>query len=239
MGLFDRLGRLVKSNINDVIDKAEDPEKMLKQIVDELGNDLLQVKTQVAGAIATEKQLYQKFQLHQEEAEKWAHRAELAVDKGDDALAREALTRKNSEQATATGFQQQWEEQKKSVTSLKDNLGKLESKITEAQTKKDLLIARSRRADAEKRIQQTLSTSGSAGAMSAFERLESKVNDKEAQAAAYGELNSDSLEDKFAALEAGGGNMDDELAQLKARAAQKQLGTATEAPKQIGPGSPS
>jgi phage shock protein A len=223
MSIFDRFSRLLKSNINDAIDKAEDPEKMLKQIVEELNDDLLKVKTQVASAIATEKQLYQKHQQFQEEAEKWQARAELAVDKGDDELAREALQRKKTAQTTADGFRQQWEESKKSVGVLKENLGRLESKISEAQTKKELLIARSRRADAEKRIQQTLSKSGSSNALAAFERLEGKVNEKEAQAAAYGELAGDSLESRFEKLSAGP-PVDDELALLKAKRENKLLG---------------
>ena len=224
MGLFDRFSRLVKSNVNDIIDKAEDPEKMAKQLVEELQNDLMQVKTQVASAIATEKQLYQKAIQYQDEADKWQARAELAVDKGDDDLAREALSRKKTTQQTADGFKQQWEESKKSVGNLKDNLNKLELKISEIQTKKDLLIARSRRADAETRIQQTLSKSGTSNALSAFERLEGKVNEREAQAQAYGELAGDSLEDRFAKLGSGPA-VDDELAMLKAAKERKLLGS--------------
>jgi phage shock protein A len=228
MALFDRIARLFKSNVNDMIDKSEDPEKMLKQIVEELNEDLLQVKTQVASAIATEKQLYTKYQQFQSEAEKWAQKAEVAVDKGADDLAREALQRKVTTQQTADGFRNQWEEQKKSVAVLKDNLNKLESKISEAQTKKDLLIARSRRADAEKRIQQTLSKSGQSSALGAFERMEAKVLDNESQAAAYGELNTDSLESRFEALGTGSAAVDDELAQLKARKAAPQLPSGSE-----------
>lgn len=223
MALFDRIARLFKSNVNDMIDKSEDPEKMLKQIVEELNEDLLQVKTQVASAIATEKQLYTKYQQFQTESDNWAKKAEMAVDKGADDLAREALQRKVTTQQTADGFRNQWEEQKKSVAVLKDNLNKLESKISEAQTKKDLLIARSRRADAEKRIQQTLSKSGQSSALGAFERMEAKVLDKESTAAAYGELAGDTLESRFEALGTGTAAVEDELAQLKARKQAPQL----------------
>jgi len=223
MALFDRIARLFKSNVNDMIDKAEDPEKMHKQIVEELNQDLLQVKTQVASAIATEKQLYTKYQQFQTESDNWAKKAEMAVDKGADDLAREALQRKVTTQQTADGFRNQWEEQKKSVAVLKDNLNKLESKISEAQTKKDLLIARSRRADAEKRIQQTLSKSGQSSALGAFERMEAKVLDKESTAAAYGELAGDTLESRFEALGTGTAAVEDELAQLKARKQAPQL----------------
>lgn len=223
MSIFDRLGRLFKSNVNDMIDKAEDPEKMLKQIIEELNQDLLQVKTQVAASIATEKQLYTKYQQFQTESEKWEQKASLALDKGDEGLAREAMQRKVTSQQTADGFRQQWEEQKKSVSLLKDNLTKLESKISEAQTKKDLLIARHRRANAEERIQQTLSKSGSNSALGAFERMEAKVLEKESSAAAYGELAGDSLEARFDALGTGGAAVDDALAQLKAKKAAPQL----------------
>lgn len=228
MALFDRIARLFKSNVNDIIDKAEDPEKMVKQIVEELNQDLLQVKTQVASSIATEKQLYTKYQQFQNDADKWAQKAELAVDKGADDLAREALQRKVNAQQAADGFRVQWEDQKKSVAVLKDNLGKLEGKIAEYATKKDLLIARHRRADAEKRIQQTMSRTGTNSALGAFERMEAKVLDNESQAAAYGELNSDSLESRFEALGTGSAAVDDELAQLKARKAAPQLPPGSE-----------
>jgi phage shock protein A len=228
MSIFDRLGRLFKSNVNDMIDKAEDPEKMLKQIIEELNNDLLQVKTQVAAAIATEKQLYTKYQQFQSEADKWQQKAEMAVDKGEDDLAREALQRKATNQQTADGFKAQWEEQKKSVSLLKDNLTKLESKIAEAQTKKDLLIARHRRANAEERIQKTLSKSGSSSALGAFERMEAKVLEKESSAAAYGELAGDSLEARFDALGTGSAAVEDALAQLKAKKAAPQLPAGSE-----------
>lgn len=228
MALFDRIARLFKSNVNDIIDKAEDPEKMVKQIVEELNQDLLQVKTQVASSIATEKQLYTKYQQFQNDADKWAQKAELAVDKGADDLAREALQRKVNAQQAADGFRVQWEDQKKSVAVLKDNLGKLEGKIAEYATKKDLLIARHRRADAEKRIQQTMSRTGTNSALGAFERMEAKVLDNESQAAAYGELNTDSLESRFEALGTGSAAVDDELAQLKARKAAPQLPSGSE-----------
>lgn len=223
MGIFDRLARLVKSNVNDAIEKAEDPEKMLKQLMEELNNDLMQVKTQVAAAIASEKQLAMKQRQFAEEAEKWGQKAQLAVDKGEDDLAREALARRNTARQTADGFQAQWEDARKQVSMLKDSMSKLESKIAEANTKKDLLVARHRRAKAEEKIQKTLSRSGGSSALSAFERMEGKVMEGESRAAAYGELNSSSLEDRFASLGSGSADVEDELAQLKAAKDQKAL----------------
>ena len=225
MGIFDRLKRILSANINDAITQAEDPEKMLHQISEELNADLIQVKTQVASAIAIEKQLSQRARQAQEEADKWQQKAELAVDRNEDELAREALKRRATAQQTADSFRQQWEEQKKSVALLKENYAQLESKIAETRTKKDLLIARHRRAEAEKRIQQTLGRAGTSDAMSAFDRMEARVLDKESQAAAFGELNRDSLEDRFAALGSGPA-VDDELALLKA-ARNKSIGSGS------------
>jgi phage shock protein A len=228
MGLWDRISRLMKSNINDAIDKAEDPEKMVNQIVVELNEDLMQVRSQVASSIAIEKQLYQKYTQAQHDADKWQQKAELAVDKGEDDLAREALKRKNTSQQTSDGLKEQWEAQKKSVSMLKDNLAKLESKISEAQTKKDLLIARHRRAEAEKRIQSSLSKNAGSTSLAAFERMEQKVLEGESRAAALAELNTDSLEDKFDRL-GSGPPVDDELAALKAKKQAKLLGAGNPA----------
>ena len=230
MGLWDRFSRLLKSNINDAIDKAEDPEKMVNQIVVELNEDLIQVRSQVASSIAVEKQLYQKFQQNQSDADKYQAKAELALDKGDESLARECLKRKSTLQQTADGFKAQWEEQKKSVSVLKDNLMKLESKISEAQTKKDLLIARHRRAEAEKRIQSSLSKSAGSTSLAAFERMEQKVLEGESRASALAELNSDSLDEKIAQLDAG--DVDDDLAKLKAARQAKLLGAGDAAQAQ-------
>lgn len=216
MSIFDRISRIIKANLNDVLDKAEDPEKMLKQLLDEANENLMEVKTQTASAIAQLKQLEAKEREYQSEAEKWQAKAELAVTKGEDDLAREALARKKTAQSTADGFKAQVTAQHQSVDQLKASLGELESKIAEMNVKKDLLIARHRRAEAEQNIQKTMGKVGQSSALSAFERLERKVTDEEARAAAYGELNHDSLDDKFKQLESHS-DVDDELAALKAK----------------------
>lgn len=216
MSLLDRVGTLIRANINDLMDKAEDPEKMLKQIIMDMQNQLIQVKTQVAAAIADEQKLYQHYLENQDQSTTWQKKAELAVSKGEDDLAKQALQRRNSYQGTAEGFKVQYEEQKVQVEQLKVALEKLEAKIEEAERKKDLLIARSRRADAEKKIHDTMSGIGQGGAFESFDRLEEKVQDKEARAKAAAELDSDTLEDKFAALEKDG-DVDADLAALKAK----------------------
>src|ERR671935_1700123 len=201
MGILDRVSTLVRANINDLIDRAEDPEKVVKQLIADMNNQLLQVKTQVAASIADEKQLYQRYQDNQEKAIEWQQRAELAVEKGQDDLAREALMRRNAFQQTASGFKEQYEQQSRQVEVLKDALHQLESKIQEAQTKEELLIARSRRAKAETQIRTTLSGLDTSSAMAGLERMEEKVNREEARASALAELDHDTVDQRFALLE--------------------------------------
>ena len=222
MGLLDRVSTLVRANLNDLLDRAEDPEKVIKQLLIDMNNQLIQVKTQVAAAIADEKKLYQRYQEAQTQADEWQRKAELAVEKGEDDLAKQALARRNSFAQTAQGFQEQWQAQSAQVQTLKDALRTLESKIGEAETKKDLLIARSRRAKAEEQVQRTLGNVRGVGALSDFERLEGKVEEQEARAAAYTDLGTDTLDTQFAALEQET-EVDRQLAELKAKKAQPQL----------------
>src|SRR5919204_3272002 len=157
MGILDRVSTLMRANINDLIDRAEDPEKVVKQLIVDMNNQLLQVKTQVAASIADEKMLHQRYQDNEAKAVDWQQRAELAVEKGQDDLAREALSRRNAFAQTAQGFKEQYGHQSAQVEQLKQALQQLESKIQDAQTKQDLLIARSRRAKPETKIRTTLS----------------------------------------------------------------------------------
>ena len=216
MGILDRVSTLMRANINDLIDRAEDPEKVIKQLLADMKSQLLQVKTQVAAAIADEKQLRKKFEDNQRLADDWQRKAELAVERGDDNLAREALSRRNAFQTTASGFEEQYMEQARQVQTLKDVLRQLELKIDEAEAKKDLLIARARRAKAETQIRTTLSGLDSSGAMASFQRMEDKVNQQEARASALAELDSDTLEERFALMESES-EVDRQLAELKAK----------------------
>src|SRR5688572_9524066 len=135
VGLLDRVSTLVRANLNDLLDRAEDPEKVIKQVLIDMNNQLLQVKTQVAASIADEKRLYQRYQENEQKAKEWERKAELALDKGNEELAKEALSRRNSFGESATGFQAQWQEQKSQVESLKTALIQLERKISEAEAK--------------------------------------------------------------------------------------------------------
>lgn len=241
MGLFDRISAVLKSNLNSVVTKAEDPEKMLNQTVNDMQEDLVQLRQAVAQAIASEKRMEQQYQQAQSQADEWQRRAALAVSKGNDELAREALSRRKSFAESATGLKNQLEQQKKMVGTLKTNLTGLEGKISEAKAKKDLLVARARSAKATEQINSTLGRVNTGGAFSTFERMEEKVNELEARSQAVAELSTDSLEDQFKSLESGGG-VEDELLALKSQmgvlpesAPQKVLPSSGEDPKKPEP----
>jgi phage shock protein A len=156
MGLFDRLSRVVRANVNDLVSKAEDPEKVLEQAVIDMQEDLVQLRQAVARAIATQKRTEQQYNKNQQEANTWQQRAQLALSKGDENLAREALTRKKSFGDTAATLKLQLDQQSGNVDTLKRNLIALESKIAEAKTKKDMLKARANAAKAQKQLQETI-----------------------------------------------------------------------------------
>jgi phage shock protein A len=216
MGLFDRLSRVVRANINDLVSKAEDPEKVLEQAVVDMQEDLVQLRQAVARAIATQKRTEQQYNKNQSEANSWQQRAQLALSKGDENLAREALVRKKSFSDTATSLKTQLDMQSNQVVSLKRNLIALESKISEAKTKKDMLKARANAAKAQKQLQESMNNIGTSSAMGAFERMEDKVMQIEAESETAAELVGSGIEQQFAALEAGSG-VDDELAAMKAQ----------------------
>jgi phage shock protein A len=198
-----------------MVSKAEDPEKMLEQAVSDMQEDLVQVRQAVARAIAEQRQTEQKYSKDQSEANKWEQRAKLALSKGDENLAREALKRKKDFTETAAILKNQLDQQTVQVESLRKNLIALESKISEAKTKKNMLVARSRAAKANEQLQKTLGSIDTSSYVSAFERMEEKVVQIEARSQAYGELGGIGIENQFAALESGS-DVDDELALLKA-----------------------
>ncbi len=216
MGIFARIARLIKANINALISGAEDPEKVLTQIVEDMGTQLLEAKKQVAVAIADEKRLAKQVEAERGKAAEWERRAMLAVKANNDELAKEALARKQEHSAHAEQYQQQWQKQKASVDHLKLALRALNNKIEEAKRKKGLLIARQKRAEAQAKIQETMSGLRSASAFEAFDQMASKVEQMEAQAEAQGELaeeySGDVLAQRFGQLEASAGADEDLLA---------------------------
>jgi phage shock protein A len=215
MGLFDRISRLVRANVNDMVSKAEDPEKILEQAIIDMQEDLVQLRQAVATAIATQKRTQQQYTQAESQANTWYQRAQLALQKGDENLAKEALTRRKTHAETASTLKSQLDQQAGQVEGLKRNLVALESKISEAKTKKNMLKARAQAAKANEQIQGMLGGINTSGSAAAFERMEEKVLQMEARSQASAELAGSSLEQQFALLE-GGSDVDDELAAMKA-----------------------
>jgi phage shock protein A len=224
MGLFSRFKRAVKSNINDMISKAENPEKMLNQLILEMNEQLIESKKTVAASIADEKKLERQMAMNREQAAEWERKAMLAVKAGQDDMAKEALLRKQEYDNTARQYQTQWQAQAESVEQLKGALRQLQQKIEEAQRKKNLLIARAKRAEAQKRMQQTMSSMVDTSAFEVFDRMSEKVEQIEAEVDAMREIEAsssgDSLERQFQALEASDSSADKLLEDLKAKMAQ-------------------
>jgi phage shock protein A len=216
MGLMERVSTLLRANLNDLIDKAEDPPKMIKQVILDMENQLLQVKTQVAISIADQHMLEKKQTENDGKAADWMRKAELAVDRGQDDLARAALERHQSCQRTADGFREQIADQRAQVDTLKSALAKLEQKLSEAQSKSDMLMAQHRRARALGKASDARLAIGSGSAIRTFDRMKDKVLRDEAVSQAKSELAGDNLDDRFAQLERND-EVDRALAELKAR----------------------
>jgi phage shock protein A len=201
MALLERVSTLIRANLNDLVDKAENPEKMIKQLMLDMENQLLQVKTQVAISIADQHVLEGKLKENAENEKQWLRRAELAVDKHDDALARSAIERSMSYKNMAESFKQQVEDQKTQVENLKTALLKLQQKLVEAQSKSDMMIAQHRRSRALSKAHDAGMTMGDQSSAAAFDRMKTKVRHSEATAQAKSELAADNVEDRFAAME--------------------------------------
>ncbi len=205
MGFFGRLASLIKSNLNDLISKSEDPEKMLNQVILEMNTQLMEAKKQVALAIADEKRLGKQFETERATAEEWKRKAMMAVRAGEDELAKEALLRQKEHEALAAELDRQWTKQKTAVEQLKNALRVLNNKIEEAKRKKQVLIARKKRAEAQKAIHETMSGLANDSAFETFQRMEEKIVQMEAEADAQSEVSEqysgDTLQQKFRDLE--------------------------------------
>jgi phage shock protein A len=201
MALLERVAALVRANLNDLIDRAEEPEKMLKQVILDMQNQLLQVKTQVAIALADQHLLAKKAAENEQRQAEWMRKAELAVDRHDDPLARGALERAMAYRELAESFHQQVADQKSEVETLKGALGKLDQKIAEARSRSELLMARHRRARAGRKAGEASLALSSGDSASRLQRMKEKVDREEALNVAYREVSGETLEDRFAAIE--------------------------------------
>jgi phage shock protein A len=225
MAIMERIATVIRSNLNHLINRAEDPEKMLDQILLQMRQQLLEAKREVAVAIADEKRLGAQVEAALEQVQQWERRAALAVQKGDDDLARQALRHKSDHEQIAVGYKNQWDAQKASTENLKNALRTLSQKIEEAGRKKNLLIARQKRAEAQKHIHEVMTGLSDASAFESFDRMAARVEQLEAQADAAVEisqdLSGDTMEQRFRALESTT-DVEAELHALKAKV-QKEL----------------
>ena len=241
MGIFDRLASLIKSNLNDAISSAENPEKMLNQIIVDMRDQLAKAKQQVAGAIADEKRLHDQADQEAKQSAEWEQRAMMAIQQGRDDLARQALVRQGEHGTHAATLQATWESHRAETEKLKAQLRDLNDKIEEAKRKKNLLLARQRRAQAQQRIAETMSGMSEKSAFEAFARMEEKIEQNERMIKASSEIDEefsgDRLKNDFKQLEVAAGGLDAEgkLLQLKQKMGMLPAG-APEAPRQLAPG---
>jgi phage shock protein A len=237
MAFFDRLSTLIRSNLNDLISRAENPEKMLNQLILDMRSQLAKAKQQVASAIADEKRLAVQADQEKKLAEEWEKRAELAVREGRDDLAKQALLRYNEHVQGAVQLQETWVKHREETEKLKLSLRQLNDKIEEAKRKKNILIARAKRAEAHKRIQETMSSMSDKSAFETFERMAEQIEHEERKLIAAAEVNEDlsgdSLMQQFQSLEKA--DADQQLAALKQRLGLLEAGSPPEA-KQLGKG---
>lgn len=213
MNLFDRFARVVKSYANAIISTFEDPEKILEQTVLEMNEDLTKMRQSTAQVLASQKQLENKYKAAQQASEDWYKRAQLALSKGDEELAREALKRRKSYADNASALKTQLDQQKNIVETLVSNTKLLESKIQEAKSKKDTLKARAQSARTATKVSEMVGKVSTSSALAAFDKMEEKVLAMESEAEALNQLTGDELEGKFALLEST--SVDDDLASLK------------------------
>jgi phage shock protein A len=201
MGLLERVSTLIRANLNDLVDRAEDPEKMIKQVILDMENQYIQVKTQVAVSIADLHMLEKKLKENEDAGKEWMRKAELAVDKGEDDLARAALDRYQTAARLSQSFREQVEDQRAQVETLKTALQKLGAKLDEAKSKRDLLLARHRRSIALNKAARAQSALGAQANSATFDRLKERVHHSEGVATAEVELLRDDVGDRLARLD--------------------------------------
>jgi phage shock protein A len=240
MGIFDRLSSLVRSNINDLISRAEDPEKMLNQILVDMRSQLAKAKQQVASAIADEKRLRDQADAEFKQAQDWEQKAILAVREGRDDMAKQALLRQGEHVGHGQQLEQTWESHRMETEKLKNSLRDLNDKIEEAKRKKNLLVARQRRAQAQRRIAETMSSMSEKSAFEAFARMEERIEHSERQLKASVEIEEeftgDALAHQFKQLERGAvaGTVDVQLLALKQKMGMLPAGSPER--QQLGAG---
>jgi phage shock protein A len=240
MNIFDRIAMLFRSNVNAVIAEFEQPEKMLNQIILDMRSQLVKAKQQVAAAIADEKRLHDQTKQELKEAEDWERRAMLAVQQNQDELAKQALMRRSEHISRGDQLNLTWQAHKQETDRLKESLRGLNDNIEEANRKKNLLLAKQRRADAQKRINETMSHISEKSAFEAFARMEEKIDANERKVRASAEIDEefsgDKLANDFKRLEAAGGNASAEMLLIQLKQKMGVLPTGATNNKALGAG---
>ncbi|MFQ6058568.1 MAG: PspA/IM30 family protein [Anaerolineae bacterium] len=221
MGILDRISNILRANINDLLDHAEDPEKMLDQIIRDMEGAIKEARSQVAEMITQEKLIKADLEESRRLAAEWEKKAELAVSKGSDALALEALRRKNDYDAHVEVYEKQWTAQKEAVAKLKSQLQELEAKYEAAVRNKEVLIARRKRAIAQRQISAVEARLSTVDYGAELDRMERRIMEEEARAAAMAELAEEGVEERFEELEEDAA-LKEQLAALKAKVLGKQ-----------------
>lgn len=201
MALLERVATLIRANLNDLIDRAEEPEKMIKQVILDMENQLIQVKTQVAVALADQHMLEKKRKEIEQKAAEWMQKAEMAVEKENDALAKAALERSMAHRKMAESFKEQEADQKAQAEILKESLKTLSEKLSEAQAKRDLLLAQHRRARGLSKAGESPVDFSNPFHKDSIEKIEEGIARAEAISRAQSELLADDVDDKFASME--------------------------------------
>lgn len=214
MAIFQRIGDVLKANINDLIDRAENPEKMVKQIIIDMEEQLTGATQALGQAMASEKQAQRQLEQAKASSQDWENKAKLALQNGNEELARRALESKVNMDKSIAQFQATYDSISQQTAQLRDNVQVMRGKLDEARARQNLLIARARMADAQKGIATSLSGANSASAFSKLDKMERKIEGKEAEAAAFTELSGNDTLDEFKTLETNAA-VDSELERLK------------------------
>jgi len=215
MGIFSRFTDIVNSNINSLLDKAEDPEKMVRLIIQEMEDTLVEVRSASAKTLANKKEIVSQITKYEADANDWQRKAELALSKDRDDLARAALQERKKAAEAAETLGKELTIVEEQISKLQDEIGQLQEKLADAKTRQKAIIMRQKTASSRLEVKRTLDSSKVDSAMGRFEQYERKIDDLESQVDAY-DLGKKTLNDEFAELEAGD-KIDEELAALKAR----------------------
>lgn len=219
MGIFGRISDIFKANVNDALDKMEDPEKMIKQMVIEMQEAIAKATSGLATAMAQEKKLERDFKVHQEAANNWEQKAMQALNAGNEDLARQALSKKAESESLSNQFKAMFEQAQQTTSKLKNQVEQLKVKLNEAKMKESTLIARSQAAKAQKQISKQVGNFDATSSFAKFDKWEEKILKTEAEAQAFTELAGDSsttLNDDFKKLEQSS-KVDEDLAKLRAK----------------------